>query len=206
MIKRNFAHFVLVLLVAAPCSGVFGASARDWSDLPNFGELRKEIGWRKDFNELCEDRALTNQIKAAFESKHFETVIALSDPLLAKCPIDIPTHYYRAFALGHTGRIEEGRVHYLWFEGLIKSILASGDGKTAETAYVTISVAEEYSVLSYLGLKIKSQGLDSKVARDRFMVEDERRNQFEVWFNPEAHFARLDEWVKEIMNSKQNQQ
>jgi hypothetical protein len=206
MINKHFPYLVFALLVLAPSSRVSGASARDWSDLPNFADLRTEIGWRKDFNELCEDPVLTNQIRAAFESKNFESVIALSDPLLAKCPIDIPTHYYRAFALGHTGRIEEGRVHYFWFEGLIKSILASGDGKTAETAYITISVAEEYYVLSYLGLKIKMQGLDKTMARDRFTVEDERRNQFEVWFNPAAHFARLDEWVKEIIDSKKNQQ
>jgi hypothetical protein len=172
--------------------------------LLNFGELRKEIGWHRDFHELCEDRALTNQIKAAFESKNFETVIALSDQLLAKCPIDIPTHYYRAFALGHARRIEEGRIHYEWFEGLIKSILASGDGTTAETAYVTISVAEEYYVLSYLRLKIRTQGLDSKKSRDRFMVEDENRNQFEIWFNPAAHFARLAEWAKEITHGDKN--
>ena len=104
----------------------------------------------------------------------------------------------RAFAFHNLGQTAKGKPHYDWFQGLIQSIRASGDGKSAETAYVTISVPEEYSVLSFLGLKIKSRGTTRDPIRDQFIVIDETGEEIHVWFNPAAHFARMAEWAKEV--------
>ncbi len=180
------------------------ADGRNWSELPDFAALRKEIGWQSDYLEKCEDGNRIKEIRVAFESKNSERVIALSEPFLATCPIHIPTHYYRALALRDAGRTAEGKWHYDWFAGLIESILASGDGKSSETAYVTISVSEEYVLLSYLGLKLKSQGLVPNPPRDRFVVEDEDRKEWVIWFNPAAHFARMNDLVKKFLEEKKS--
>lgn len=199
---RYITRFCLWFLVLTS-SDSFAVDARDWSRLPDFDELRKEIGWRKDFREICEDSRLIKEIRGAFEGKNFERVIHLSESYLLRCPVDIHTHYFRAIAFLETGRAAEGKPHYDWFEGLIRSILASGDGKSPETAYVTISISEEYAALSYLRLKPKQQGLVSNPSkRDHFVVEDESGKRSELWFNPAAHFARLDDLVKEFLKEK----
>ena len=46
--------------------------------------------------------------------------------------------------------------------GLIRTILATGDGKTPETAFAVIAVAEEYAIIGALGLKRGQQALINK--------------------------------------------
>lgn len=192
------------LLLICFSADAFAAEPRDWTQLPNFAELRKEIGWRKDFSELCENAKLVKEISDAFESTNYERVLALSDPWLASCPVDIPAYFFRALALHNIGRTAEGKPHYDWFQGLIQSILVSGDAKSSETAYVTISISEEYSVLSYLRLKLKRRGTTKEPLRDHFTTEDHNGNEIQVWFNPAAHFARLDDWAKEVSKNPGN--
>jgi hypothetical protein len=45
-------------------------------------------------------------------------------------------------------------------DGLLKSITASGDGRTPETAFKVISIPEEYMTLWYLGLSPQGQTLE----------------------------------------------
>ncbi len=43
---------------------------------------------------------------------------------------------------------------------LLDSIQNGGDGKTAQTAFVVMSVDEEYTLLRFLGYQMQSQGLE----------------------------------------------
>ena len=58
--------------------------------------------------------------------------------------------------LGDTGKAD---FHRAVLNGLIDSILKSGDGKSPKTAWVVISVHEEYVVLQVLGFKPSQQSL-----------------------------------------------
>lgn len=88
-------------------------------------------------------------------------------------------------------RPAESKVHELWFRGLISSVLESGDGRTPETAYVTISVPEEYAVVAAFGLRSVSQSLVAEPAVDAITVEDQNGERSTIYFNPAAHFERL---------------
>lgn len=46
--------------------------------------------------------------------------------------------------------------------GLLKSILASGDGKTCQTARRVIQIEEEYFILEMMGAKLLVQSIDNK--------------------------------------------
>ena len=65
------------------------------------------------------------------------------------------------FALGKLGQAgPSAREEEIGF-GLIKSI-QTGDGKTAESAFTVVSVAEEYSLMRVLGRRVTRQSLVRK--------------------------------------------
>jgi hypothetical protein len=78
---------------------------------------------------------------------------------LKTCPVDAKVHLMRATLLLNTGDTEGHFYHRLMYYGLTASIVSSGDGKTAKTAYQVISVDEEYTVLNHIGAKVITQTL-----------------------------------------------
>ena len=66
------------------------------------------------------------------------------------------------------------------YSGLIGSVLKTGDGKTQESAFVTISVDEEYAILYALGLQRRSQSLVGN--RDRFLVTNDSGDEHVIFF------------------------
>ncbi len=85
--------------------------------------------------------------------------IAKSTAWLKQCPVDAKVHMMLANLLLKSGDNDGGIFHRLMFYGLATSIVASGDGKTAKTAYKVIAVDEEYTILNYIGADLKRQSL-----------------------------------------------
>lgn len=159
----------------------------------DFSALRQELGWSDDFSRKCESgRPLGDMVKLMNEGE-WAAAAELALPWLDACPIDIRVHYYRAISLSELGQEDEATPHLEWTRGLMDSIFASGDGKTPQTAFVVVSIAEEYDVLSLLGLKRETQSLvgGGEALLDQFEVTDEDGETHWIYFNPAAHFARL---------------
>ena len=174
----------------APQDPVAVRVSPDWMELPDFDELRLSYGERDDLMEACErDRPLREAFEA-LEARDWQTVIQLSDSWLARCMVDIDFHHLRAVALAELERTSESAQQLRWRDGLVDSVLRSGDGKTAETAWIVISVREEYSILREFGMQRKSQAL----TRERLdKIEAELDGEIvTLFFNPEAHFRRLE--------------
>jgi hypothetical protein len=68
-------------------------------------------------------------------------------------------HFLAMVSLKHLGKQEETAREKLIIDKILQSILRSGDGKTADTAWFTVSTSEEYFVTRLLGLRPKSQSL-----------------------------------------------
>ena len=163
---------------------------RSWQEIPDLGQLRTSYGDREDFHELCErDRPLGDAF-GLLEAQSFLELLSVSTPWLESCPVDIDFHLLQAVALSSSGREAEANLHAQWWRGLIQSILASGDGETPETAWVVISVGEEYAVLRALNLKRTTQVL-LEGGIDAMEVEGEGGSRT-LYFDPAAHFRRLE--------------
>lgn len=165
----------------------------DWSEAADFGQLRQTFGARDDFGGHCEfndEPASTEQIVEHLKNNNWEAAATAAEGRLQACPVDIRMHMYAGIALDELQRAEAAQHHFTWYEGLTDSILATGDGHTAETAFVTISVDEEYVVLSAFRLTPKSQELVGD--RDRFVVTDEAGDEHEIYFYPELHWRRFE--------------
>ena len=76
-------------------------------------------------------------------------------------------------------------------KGLVESVLTSGDGRSPETAWVVISVPEEYAILRALRARQVSQTLLEDQRVDAVEVETRNGERVTVYFSPRAHFQRL---------------
>jgi hypothetical protein len=158
-------------------------------DAIDFTRLRVEYGDRDDFSELCESHGPWKRLFELARGERWQEALDVSLPFLDRCPVDIDARLIASMALSKLGRAAEFEEHRLWYKGLVDSVLASGDGRTPETAFVVISVPEEYAVLRALGLRSTQQRLlDGRI--DAFSVEGPRGSST-VHFNPAAHWRRM---------------
>lgn len=68
-------------------------------------------------------------------------------------------HLLRAAAARRLGDLKTYVYHSYFSSGLMQSVMASGDGKTPQTAFKVIAVAEEYAILRDFGAELSSQSL-----------------------------------------------
>ena len=156
----------------------------------DFARVRANYGDRDNFSDICEHGRPLKEFIELTNAQRFQEVLAISQPWVAKCPVDIDAQFVTAIALSELGRTQEAEEHVLWYRGLVESVLASGDGKSPQTAFTVISVDEEYAILRALKLRMKSQAL-TKGQIDALTVEGES-GETTVFFDPAAHFRRLE--------------
>lgn len=176
---------------AAPRAGPPTAGAGpDWAQLPDFDALRTSYGERDDFVAVCEDGRPLREAFAALEQEDWQGALSHTDPWLARCPVDIDFQTLRAVALDELGRSEESQQQLRWRDGLVDSVMRSGDGRTPETAWKVISVGEEYAILRVFGMKHVGQALTDDW-RDRMEVELDGK-PLTLYFDPAPHFRRME--------------
>lgn len=172
--------------------------AVNWDAPFDFSVLRNNYGRRMDFSDRCSHRENAERASQALVNGDFQEVISLTEPLLTECPVDPSFHLWRAAALQAAGRKEEAETHKRWYLGLMQSVLESGDGSSADTAYVTISTGEEYATLTYLGLTPRRQAvLQGSPPVDVVSVVDDAGKPSTVYFTPALQFLRVMESLRQ---------
>ena len=174
----------------------------DWSSTPNWFALRNEYGARPDFREVCETSQPKAEFVAALKKEDFAAAYQTIANWLPGCPVSLSGHTLAQFALSKlAARAPSPEInaklalHTRWQTGLFNAIRQSGDGKTPESAFETISVEEEYNFLASLQLKLQSQSLlTSPVPVDAMKsqsINDPEAEASVVYFSPYWHFKRL---------------
>jgi hypothetical protein len=105
------------------------------------------------------DSKLRATMFAALHRDDWPAVITSAGAVLENDYLDIDAHMFAGLAYEKTNQPEKAAFHRAVGNGLLRSILASGDGRTPATAFVVISVDEEYSVLRHYGLHSDEQSL-----------------------------------------------
>jgi len=133
-----------------------------------------------------------------FEEKKQNEALAEIEPFLKKNPYCISLLQLKAGMLREMGKIKEAdEVRQTWF-GVMDSILASGDGRTPETAMQVITTAEEYSVIDVLDLRLIKQALVLKNGHNYDVMTvckatepENTEKTFDLYFNVDLPFASL---------------
>lgn len=115
-----------------------------------------------DSPEYEHARDTTDSEKAmltAFAKRDFATAIQEAEKVLASDYVNIEAHFVDSLANRQAGNEQQAEFHHIVFRGLIDSIRKSGDGKSTKTAWVVITVHEEYVFLQVLKYQISEQSL-----------------------------------------------
>lgn len=121
----------------------------------------------------CGDRRAMFQ---ALHEKRVSDALPMAQAILTACPLDLDAHLASAVSLAEMGQPDPAGTHRRFIDGLVRSILDSGDGQSLKTAMTVIDVQEEYVAVNALGFRVTGQGLLHQSGRfyDELQVTDPR--------------------------------
>jgi hypothetical protein len=165
----------------------------------DFTRLRLAYTKSPGYDPYGSDPDLRKGIRTALAKKEFAKVVELAGKALRANYLDIETHLAAHRAYKALKDEEKSRNHRYVLDGLIKSILKSGDGKSPKTAFVVISTDEEYVVLGVLGIRRTSQALVGAAGQkyDRLEgVREETNEEVTLYFNVTRQLQWLERQLK----------
>lgn len=159
----------------------------------DFDALRIAYGRRIDYHQRCEQSIPAKAWNEAWQAKDAAKAYDIASTWLATCPVVESAQMWAFVSARSLGDAAKADMHLRWLRGLIGSVMKSGDGKTPQTAWKTISVGEEYAVINALQMHTEQQALVMKpVPLDMMTVRPTAGgDQVVLYFNPELHFVRL---------------
>jgi len=129
------------------------------------------------------DDMRTAMIKA-YNANDCKTTLANAAKVLEVIYIDVVSHLLSARCHETAGDAAKANFHRSVGRGIFDAILATGDGKSAKTAFAVVTINEEYDVLGLKGLSLKQQSLanDGGHVYDRMEVTSETGEAMTLYF------------------------
>jgi hypothetical protein len=103
----------------------------------------------------CEPRGTKKDLAAlnlAGDNHDYSAVVEIAEKLVAKGFVNMEAHVALSTAYGQMNQPAKGKYHLDVTTALIRSIFASGDGKSKERAFEVICDREVYVMMATLGL------------------------------------------------------
>ncbi len=119
--------------------------------------------------------------------------------ILARNYLNVDAHLAAAVACDALADMACRLHHEYAARGILDSIVRSGDGRTVETAWVVISVPEEYAIVAVLGMRVLGQEVVRRDGRyyDRLTVRDVDSNaDSELFFNIDLIYTATQRSLK----------
>jgi hypothetical protein len=132
------------------------------------------------------ERAMWDSLHA----KDYPKALKNAEEVLESEYVNIDAHYVAFVANEQMGTAEKADFHHAVFKGLVDSIMNSGDGLSPKTAWVVITVHEEYVVLRVLGMRPGEQSVlhSEGHSYDEMKVKDENDADHTFYFNVDIPF------------------
>ncbi|MCL4239129.1 MAG: DUF4919 domain-containing protein [Anaerolineae bacterium] len=105
------------------------------------------------------NRASVQMLHQALTARDLDAALEAAHDLLSANYLDIEAHMVADYVHTLRGSGEQAAYHRAFAQGLIGAILATGDGRSQDTAFIVLSTAEEYTVLRLLGYQSTMQRL-----------------------------------------------
>jgi hypothetical protein len=196
----------MILRAALLALALLAANVAVAAPTVDYAALRARAAARADFNGYAAtlaERDLMEELQATWATAPVET-LAKARAYADANPHSILAHrvvaetYEAALDAPVEGIAAEsaraGAARYrAAYEGLVKSVLASGDGSSCATAYRVISINEEYEVLLWLKLTPSDQALVQEGARvcDAFKATADDWTERQLHFDISGYFGKM---------------
>jgi hypothetical protein len=136
-----------------------------------------------------------NQVMKDEDAGKDDAALAGANQIIAHNMANPEGHVLAMMVLRKMGKDDAADKERAVLSGIVGSILDSGDGKSAKTAWFTANIDEEYFILNVvLGLQLKEQGLVQKDghAYDEMTAVDDKGAEQVLWFNTDTSMQVLD--------------
>ncbi len=136
---------------------------------------------------------------AALNAKNYEEALKNGDIVLDGNLTDVEAHFAEYIASRELQRSEQTEFHKYVLQGLLDSVMHSGDGKSFETAYEVVAVHEEYVVLKFMGLMPSKQSESEKGGHSYDVLEavnPKTNGKVTLYFNIDIEEKHLKESLK----------
>jgi len=137
-------------------------------------------------------KALNLYFRKAKDAIDFKKVVSYTEMILKDNPFDLEQIYTTSWAYEKSGALDQSKMWFYKYDQLIRAIMSSGDGKTEETAFVVIRVADEYAMLKAFGFKFTGQALISK-NKKKYDLMNLGKNQYgieKLYFDIDLFFGK----------------
>ncbi len=184
-----------------PYSELLGVAKLD-PDTVDFKELRSAYAMSPDYAPYALDKEGLALLNQAHGEGNAQMMATMAERLLKSNYLDIDAHLAAAAAYKGIGDAVRSSYHAKFWKRLLDSIVASGNGRTCQTAFTVISVAEEYALLKALRIQPVSQSLMDAGGHhfDVFeYVNGQTGETMEMYFNIDLPTAWLGKNVKPMM-------
>jgi hypothetical protein len=124
------------------------------------------------------------------DAGRYEKALAEAQTVINHNMADGEGHLLAMTVLQQMGQKEEAKIHESILNAIGRSIMTSGDGSSAATAWFTVSPSETiFFMTEALGAEIKDQHLVrvNGHAFDRLTVRDRKGKERVVWFNTDTN-------------------
>ena len=174
-----------------------GDATVDWRELrlaAEVGGVDGDFDWR-DANKKA---------MAAYDKKDYAQMLKSASEITEHNIANPDGHFAAMVAYKYLEKPEEQAKEKGFVDAILKSILTSGDGKSAATAYFTVATSEEYFVLKIIGYRPKGQALVQRDghAYDRMTVSDDDGKEHELWFNTDTDMQMMEDALGGGKNKK----
>ena len=172
----------------------------------DFTEFRMAFADSPEFR--APDTKLASHAKAAFEAGQYQEVLADAGKMLDEDFADVQAHILSYRAYKELGHADEAALSEFIYEGLLRSIEKSGDGKTKQTAYVVISMSE--TLLPLWRGQVSEGAFAAEMLPDkehRWLkvggVDIHTRKPFVLFFNVDIPVKRIEQQLQKKKTTKQ---
>lgn len=169
------------------------AEARGLSFTLDFDALRRAYSESEEYNPHGGIR-LTGLPEAyqSVEQANYERCLRYVDEVLGNNYMSLEAHMIGVVCSGRSADHDREDLHRYMVEGLMDSIERSGDGRTQESAYHTITTSELRAFVRLKGLEVLEQSIvyDQQGVYDKMQVRDpESGVEYPLFFNVSQQFA-----------------
>ncbi len=123
----------------------------------DFARLRLAFTESKNYSPYS-GSDLRGKMETSFDEKNYKDCLKAANEMLDKNFVDLHGHFYAMLSNRDLGNEKESAKHRGILEKLLDAI-RQNDGLSAKTAMISIGIAEQYFVMSYMGYRRQSKGL-----------------------------------------------
>lgn len=164
----------------------------NWSQPSTAAQLRQSIASAGNYEQRCLHERPIQALVDTMNKADWSAAHRIANGWLQQCPIDIRIHFYAAIALTQLANDSAADKHFNWANALMDAIAASGDGRSCHSAYVTVSLSEEYDAMELFGLQNEHVApINDGNSCDRFSVRDEDGVKSTIFFQAHNTDERL---------------